>query len=164
LTPDSLLSARIRTAGFCRGVLTADGQQVAGILLVPGRREIVFLESPINPQLSTNAGTNAGGLPLLTTAGEVHRLKREEAQRAYPVRIHGVVTCVLPEHQAFIIQDGTRGIYVVDFSSSRPNPPQPGEYLEVEGNTDPGLFAPFVNARHLSSRGAGRMPEPVTFC
>jgi len=159
--PDLLLNMRIRAVGFCRSVHTGDGQQVAGILLVPSQREITPLGSPTDPKFTTNTETNANGLPLLTTASEVHRLKREEARRAYPVRLQGVVTCVLPEHQAFILQDGTRGIYVVDFSSSRPYPPQPGEYLEVEGTTDPGLFAPFVNARHLGSRGAGRMPGPV---
>jgi signal transduction histidine kinase len=157
----ALISARIRATGFCRSVYTADGQSIAGILLVPSQREIELLEGPADPQRDAAIFTNANGLPVLTTAGAVHRLKRAEAQRAYPVKIRGVVTCVLPEHQAFTIQDGTRGIYVVDFSPSRPDPPQPGEQLEVAGTTDPGLFAPFVNAHQVSSLGAGRPPEPV---
>ncbi len=157
----TLLNSRIRATGFCQSSHTADGQSVAGILLVPSQREIKLLELPNDPQRDPTIATNASGLPVLTTAGEVHRLKREEAQRAYPVKIRGVVTCMLPEHQAFIIQDATRGLYVVDFSTSRPDPPQPGEQLEVEGTTDPGLFAPIVNARRVSSLGAGRLPEPV---
>ncbi|MBI4325155.1 MAG: hypothetical protein HY674_07805, partial [Chloroflexi bacterium] len=33
--------------------------------------------------------------------------------------------------------------------------------MEIEGLTDPGLFAPMVNARRVSSLGAGHLPEPV---
>lgn len=153
--------ARIRAAGICRRVHTADGPNIAGILLVPGRQELELIEPSSSLQHNAARATNAAGLPVLTTAAEVHRLKREEAQRAYPVRICGVVTCVLPEHQAFTIQDATRGLYVADLSSSRPDTPQTGEYLAVEGTTDPSLFAPIVNARHVSSLGAGRLPEPV---
>ena len=159
LSAATLLNARIRAVGFCQSVHTTDGQNVAGVLLVPGRREIEWLEQPSDARRSASFETNSAGLPVLTTAGEVHRLKREEAQRAYPVRIRGVVTCVFPEHQAFTIQDGTRGLYIVDFSASRPDAPQIGEFLEVEGHTDPSLFAPIVNARRVSSHGAGRLPE-----
>lgn len=157
----ALLEARVRATGVCRSVRTADGQNVAGILLVPSLQNIQRLEAPLHPQPDDTAATNVYGLPVLTTAGEVHRLKREEAQRAYPVKLRGVVTCVFPEHQAFTIQDVTRGIYVEDHSPDRPDAPQPGEYLEVEGTTDPSLFAPIVSARHISRLGAGRLPEPV---
>ncbi len=161
LSVAALLNARIRAVGFCQSVYTTDGQNVAGVLLVPGRVEIELLDPPTDSARSTTIETNAAALPVLKTAGEVHRLKREEAQREYPVKIRGVVTCVLPEHQGFTIQDATRGLYVVDLSSSRSHPPQAGEYLEVEGTTDPGLFAPYVNARRVTSLGAGRLPEPV---
>ena len=100
-----------------------------------------------HPGTAGTRETNAAGLPLLVSASEIHRLKREEAQRGYPVKIRGVITSVLPEHQAFTIQDSTRGIYVIDFSESRSDSPRIGEFLEVEGVTDPGLFAPVVNAR-----------------
>jgi len=161
LAVGTLLHSRIRATGFCHSIHTGDGQRIAGILLVPSRREIEPLEPAVNPQRDSIIATNSNGLPVLTTAGEVHRLKREEAQRAYPVKIRGVVTCVLPEHQSFTIQDATRGLYVQDFSASLPDPPQPGEQLEVEGTTDPSLFAPIVKARRVSSLGAGRPPEPV---
>ena len=111
--------------------------------------------------VAENLETNATGLPLLVNAAEVHRLKREEAQRGYPVKIRGVITSVLPEHQAFTIQDSTRGIYVVDFSESRSDPPRIGDFLEVEGVTDPSLFAPVVNASQVQILGEGDLPEPV---
>jgi signal transduction histidine kinase len=155
------LNARVRASGFCQSVRTADGQNVAGILLVPGSRELEMLEPPPGPSPTAVNATTSNALPVLTTAGAVHRLKREEAQRAYPVKIHGVVTCVLPEHQAFTIQDATRGIYVEDHSPQRASVPQVGEHLEVEGATDPSLFAPIIHARRVHSLGAGRPPEPV---
>ncbi len=159
LSPALLLNHRIQATGFCQSAYTSDGREVAGVLLVPSSREITLLESA-----SATAGsimTNAEGLSWLVNAAEVHHLKREEAQRGYPVKIRGVITSVLPEHQAFTIQDSTRGIYVVDFSESRSDPPRIGEFLEMEGVTDPSLFAPIVNANRIHILGVGNMPEPI---
>jgi signal transduction histidine kinase len=159
LSATSLLNSRIRAVGFSQSTFTTDGQRVAGLLLVPGAGQI----EPIPPPSETLEGvnTNAAGLPVLTNGGEVHRLKREQAQQGYPVKIRGVITSVLPEHQAFVIQDSTRGLYVEDHSEVRSRPPEIGEYLEVEGTTDPSLFAPIVDARQVRSLGAGRLPDPV---
>ena len=153
------MNRRLRAAGFCQSVYATDGREVLGVLLVPDGHEITLLEPP--SAFAGYTGTNASGLPLLVNAAEVHRLKREEAQRGYPVKIGGGITSVLPEHQAFTIQDSTRGIYVVDFSESRSDPPHIGEFLEVEGAPDPSLFAPVVNASHLHYLGAGNLPDPV---
>ena len=159
LSPAILLNRRVRATGFCQSAYTIDGQKVLGILLVPGGREITLSE--LHPVVPENMGTNVGGLPLLASAAEIHRLKREEAEREYPVKIRGVITSVLPEHQAFTIQDSTRGIYVIDYSESRFDPPRIGDFLEVEGLTEPGQFAPIVSARKVSSLGAGDLPEPI---
>ena len=100
------------------------------------------------------AGADARMQPLLTFGSEVHRLKRENAERGYPGEIRGVITCVVPEHQAFVIQDATRGLYVEDHSGIRSAPPQIGEFLEVEGLTDPSLFAPIIRSQGaVSARG-----------
>jgi signal transduction histidine kinase len=159
LSPALLLNHRIRATGFCQSVYAGDGREVAGALLVPSGREISLLEPPSTT--AENIITNAEGLSLLVNVAEVHHLKREEAQRGYPVKIRGVITSVLPEHQAFTIQDSTRGIYAVDFSESRSVPPRIGEFLEIEGATDPGLFAPVVNASRIHILGAGNMPEAI---
>lgn len=159
LSPNLLLNHRIRATGFCQSVYDGDGRKTAFNLLVPGEREITLMETP--PATTESTVTNTGGLPLLVNAAEVHRLKREQAQLGYPVKIRGVITSVLPEHQAFTIQDSTRGIYVVDFSKSRSDPPRIGEYLEVEGVTDPSLFAPVVDANRVRILGIGNLPEPV---
>jgi signal transduction histidine kinase len=152
-----LMNHRVRAVGFCESGRTTDGQKVPGVLLAPGRKQLELLDAPPGETTHEEGGTP----PVLTRAGEVHRLKREEAQRGYPVKIRGVITCVLPEHQAFTIEDSTRGLYVVELSTNRSAPPQIGEYLEVEGITDPSLFAPIVNAQRIRSLGAGQLPDPI---
>jgi signal transduction histidine kinase len=159
LSPALLVNRRVRVTGFCLGAAAGDGHGVPSDLLVPSGHEVTLLDPPT--VAVENMGTNEGELPLLSSAAEVHRLKREEAQRRYPVKIQGVITSVLPEHQAFTIQDSTRGIYVVDQSESRSDPPRIGELLQVEGFTDPSLFAPVINARRVRLLGAGDLPEPV---
>lgn len=103
--------------------------------------------------------TNTSLTPLLTTADEVLRLSPEQAQRGYPVDIHGVVTCVVQEHNAFIVQDATRAIFVINASPT--GLPQRGEFLEVKGKSDKGTFAPLVRADRIHSLGAGTLPEPA---
>jgi signal transduction histidine kinase len=154
-----LLNHRIRATGFCQSAYASDGREVPGVLLVPNGGEITLLKPPA--AMTENIMTNAENLPLLVNAAEVHRLKREEAQRGYPVKIRGVITSILPEHQAFTIQDSARGIYVVDFSESRSEAPRIGEFLEVEGTTDAGSFAPVVNASRVHVLGIGDLPEPI---
>ncbi|MGA2178855.1 MAG: ATP-binding protein [Verrucomicrobiota bacterium] len=153
-----LLNSRIRATGFCQSADTTDGQKVPGVLLVPSGKEIEVMGT--HREAMENTSTNAGTLPVLTTAAEVHRLKREEAQRGYPVKIRGVVTCVVPERQAFVLQDSSRGLYVEDHSEIRSRPPQIGEFLEVQGVTDPSLFAPIVDAQQIISLGEGHLPTP----
>jgi len=41
-----LLNSRIRAVGFCQSAFTITGQKVPGLLLVPGRKEIEFIETP----------------------------------------------------------------------------------------------------------------------
>jgi len=104
--------------------------------------------------------TNIVALPELTTVNEVLRLKPQEAQRGYPVNLRGVVTCVVQEHNAFIVQDTTRAVFVINASPTTALPKR-GELLEVEGKSDKGSFAPLVRASRLKILGAGTLPEPV---
>jgi hypothetical protein len=154
-----LLNSRVRVTGIIQNTYEADGEKAGGILLVSGLQDIKILTAHEPVSNSTHAAP--GELPTLTTASQVHELSREEATRGYPVRIQGVVTCVLPERQAFIIQDATRGIYAVDSSESRSVSPRIGEYLEIEGKTDPSLFAPIVIANAVKDLGTGYSPKPI---
>ena len=159
ISPDTLLRRKARVTGFSQSAVTPEGMRIPGVLLTPGSKQIQVLESA--GEAAAQASANPTALPILRTAEQVHRLKREEAQRGYPVLLRGTVTCVLPERQAVILQDSTRGIYVVDESPSGAAQPQIGDDLEVEGFTDPSLFAPIVNAKRLTQMGAGQLPNPV---
>jgi signal transduction histidine kinase len=157
----ALLNHRVRVTGFCQPVVTAEGDRVVGVVLVP---DFGHIERSGVPAWDDSPVTHGGGhseLPVLTNAVDVQRLKREQAERGYPVLLRGVVTSVLPEHQAFTLQDATRGLYVEDFSEFRSRPPHVGEFLRVEGVTDPSLFAPIVSARLVESLGLGQMPNPI---
>jgi signal transduction histidine kinase len=151
------VNQHLRATGVCQAALTVDGLRIAGRLLVPGPDQLEWVDTNQIAESVSNPNT----LPLLTTCSEVHRLKREEAQRGYPVRLRGVVTSVLPERQAFTIQDSTRGLYAVDCSATRSGPPRIGDFLEMEGRTDPSLFAPIVNATRLTCLGQGWLPAPL---
>jgi signal transduction histidine kinase len=154
-----LAEHHIGATGVCVRADTSDGQKIAGILLVSGAKQIELLDTNAFAGVGSSEDTNA--LRVLTTAAEVHQLKREEAQRGYPVHLRGVVTCVLPDHLAFTIQDATRGLYAVDLATNRSRLPEIGSFVSVRGQTDPGLFAPVVNASELTELGAGVLPAPV---
>ncbi len=112
----------------------------------------VALPSPAATNLTPPA------LPVLTTAGAVRRLKRGEARRGYPFKIQGVVTCIVSKRQAFVVQDSTTGLYIIDDSTESSNLPPVGEMVEVEGMTsDLGV----VKAREVRRLGAGQLPEPA---
>src|SRR5207245_1112065 len=100
-------------------------------------------------------------VPILTTAEQVHRLTREEASAGHGALIRGVITCPLPQFEAVVIQDSTRGVYVSHLDSSLGEPPAIGELVEIEGVTDPGEFAPHIQARRLKRLGVGVLPQPV---
>jgi len=158
--PGELVNCRVRVRGLCQPAFTAERERVPGLVLVPDSTQLDRVD-PRPVAAAMEIELPGDGLPVLETAAEVHRLKREEAERGYPACVCGVVTSVLPEDQAFTLQDATRGIYVVDVSSRRSRPPRVGEFLAVEGITDPSLFAPIINARVVRSLGLGQMPAPV---
>ena len=99
--------------------------------------------------------------PVLTNAEQVHWLTRKEAAGGQRVLIRGVITCVLPEFQAAVVQDFTGGIYFDLWNTSLAGPLPVGELVEVEGNTDPGEFAPRVHAVRITQLGSGELPPPV---
>ncbi|MCF7730553.1 MAG: sensor histidine kinase [Akkermansiaceae bacterium] len=109
--------------------------------------------------------------PALITSGlALHRLPRTQAPTGIPLRITGVVTDpgISPE-SGFILDDGTRGVFVLRNSASRPSgdtgPPddpvvllQAGMKVEVIGVTGAGHFAPEIEADSLRILGTAPMP------
>jgi PAS domain S-box-containing protein len=98
-------------------------------------------------------------LPRLTTAKQIHYLFWTEAARKYPVRLRGVVTSSMSWHNSFVMQDATHGIWVDGLAS--PRQLGIGEFVEVEGVTGSGNFAPIVFSSRVVPLGMGRMPEPI---
>ncbi len=116
-------------------------------------------EAALTNQPSSPA--NERPLRVLRTAEQVHRLTREEADRGHRAVIRGVVTCLLPEAQAVVLQDSTRGIYIDGLSPALGPAPRLGELLEIEGLTQPGFFAPCVRSQRITHRGDGPLPQPI---
>ena len=113
LSAETLLNARIRATGVCHSIHTADGQSVAGILLVPSQRRLSH-SPPSDPQRDATIATDTND-PVLTTAGEVHRLKREGSaagvSREDSRRGHVCFARASSLHDPGM---PTRGLYVVD--------------------------------------------------
>ena len=114
----------------------------------------MLLLSPI----CTSVLAAAQKLPVLTTVEEIRRLTPDKAQLGYPVRVRGVITDDIPRPD-FFVQDETAGIYV-EGSHSLAAPHFLGNFVEVEGVTGPGRFAPVIRERRL--RILGRKPLPKT--
>src|SRR5216683_2153140 len=101
--------------------------------------------------------TPAKPLPTLVHAGQIRRLSAEQAALGYPVRVRGVITMDAPAPD-FFIQDTTAGIYVE--GSVSPNYPHLlGQFVEVEGVTGPGRFAPVIREQKLRVLGKGALPR-----
>src|SRR6266700_2502383 len=71
---------------------------------------------------ASQAQTSKPPPEVLNTAEQVHRLSREEAAAEHPAVIRGVVTCSLPQYEAVVIQDSTRGVYVSHLGSNLGEP------------------------------------------
>jgi signal transduction histidine kinase len=112
------------------------------------------------PVAAENIKANLGTLSVLTSVDQIRPLKRAAAALGYPVKLRGVVTCVVQYQNGFVVQDETHGIYVVN-SGPTNGLPKPGNFLGVEGKTGRGSFAPIVTARHFNFLGNGKFPEPV---
>jgi signal transduction histidine kinase len=110
--------------------------------------------------VAASLATAADGV-VLTTAAQVRALSEEEARHAIPVKLRGVFMGEAdPEGIAFVIHDGTEGIYVqgpADLVATV----RRGDLLELEGVSDPGGFAPYVVAQNLRKIGQGEIPEPL---
>jgi len=104
------------------------------------------------------AAAQSSSLPVLTSVDQIRRLTPDKAQLGYPVRIRGVITDDIPRPD-FFVQDETAGIYVEGSRSPRISHVF-GDFVEVEGITGPGRFAPVIREQH--TRVLGRMALPKT--
>ncbi|MBJ7285516.1 MAG: ATP-binding protein [Akkermansiaceae bacterium] len=104
----------------------------------------------------------------LQEVSSIRCLTREEAAKALPVKLKGVV--VYQGWHNLVVHDGKASIYVdFEFSKAKgfwqgeiPNLKEmpPGTELELEGVTDPGGFSPMVLMERYRSRGMVALPAP----
>jgi len=101
-------------------------------------------------------------LPELRTAEQIRQLSAEQAERHYPVRLQGVITYFdqrISTKAYRFIQDDTAGIYFYMGPEISDQSLDPGQFVEFEGETGQGSFAPVVVAFHMHILGEGKFPD-----
>ncbi len=98
---------------------------------------------------------------ILTNAAQVRALTPAEASQRLPVRIRGVVINKDDGSRSsfFSIVDGNVGIYCQMSADLVANFAR-GDLIEVEGVSNPGKFAPYLDAHAVRKLGKGMIPEP----
>src|SRR5215472_3427119 len=124
------------------------------------RRIVHYLPKLISmAALSAAAWAQASGhpLPLLTHADQVRQLSPEQAALGYPVRVRGVVTDDVPAPD-FFVQDSTAGVYVEGLRTEN-STHHFSDFIEVEGITGPGKFAPVIIEQKSRVLGKRSLPH-----
>lgn len=171
--PTTLTGARVRVRGVCATKGDEHGRTVSLWMYVtrPHDLEVIqvskapltgvasapSLNNSIGDRLDSTSPTQKLNLPLLTEARQVLNLPRHQARQGYPVRVKGVVTYHDPAWASLFVQDATAGIYV-DLGKKTISLER-GQWVEVEGVSAPGEFAPMIETSHL--RVVGRAPMPA---
>ncbi|MFK7844644.1 MAG: ATP-binding protein [Rhodothermales bacterium] len=126
-----------------------------------------FTESGwLKPRIASGANISIKGTrpthPPLRTVQAVRALSLEEADKAYPVSLEGVITyCTMEDAQEWycFLQDDTDGIY---FSFAHTYP-ETGALVQLNGVTEKGWFAPDIApGADLVVIGKKPLPAPST--
>jgi PAS domain S-box-containing protein len=97
---------------------------------------------------------------VIREAQAVRSLSAEQAAKALPVRLEGIVTFVSHEWRALVVQDQTAGIWVgLDHGVDSF---RPGHIVLVAGVTGTGDFAPVVSGGAARIVGSAPLPEPAS--
>jgi len=94
---------------------------------------------------------------VLTNAAQIRDLTQNEAANALPARLRGVA--VWSKWGELVLVDESSGIYCHGLAVQAARL-HSGDVVEVEGVTDPGKFAPFVEAQTARKVGESQIPEP----
>ena len=136
-----------------RNLTNASTVEVLGIL---ARSEAGFA---MHTAFYRQVGTDTTAPPELTTAAQVQQLSASAAAAAYPVRVRGVITCLV-EWGGGVVQDFSRGVFFT-FPAYYREGLLVGDFVEISGVTDVGNFAPAIAAETITRLGRGKYPEPV---
>jgi signal transduction histidine kinase len=129
-------------------------------------RSAPFLRFSLAALFLATVGTSRAQEVPVTPISAIRALSAKDAGSARSVRIHGVVTYIAPNGQAFFIQDETGGI-CVSGPRERPirNELKTGVWAEIEGVTAAGRSLPYITARkrdplRVIQTGEGVAPAP----
>ena len=95
---------------------------------------------------------------VLTNAAQIRALSQQEAAKAIPVQLTGVA--VLPYYGELTLVDNSSGIYCKGIAVQIADL-HPGDLVEIKGVTDPGDFAPYIEATAAHKVGTTKIPEPA---
>ncbi|HEY3458448.1 MAG TPA: response regulator [Bryobacteraceae bacterium] len=113
-----------------------------------------------NPgELRDPSAPKAGARSMLITAAAIHALSAQEARRAQPVSLDGVITFYKPETQTAFFADRSAGIYV-NVHRVGVLPVRAGDHVLLTGVTGPGDFAPVVERPKVKLLGRTPLPAP----
>jgi PAS domain S-box-containing protein len=110
------------------------------------------------PAATASSNAAPASAPL-TRWSEISKLRREEAAQHLPVRLRGVITYADAEWRNGFIQDKGDAIYV--YLDLNEKSLQPGQWVELTGQTSPGGFAPEVLASSIRVLGTTSLPNPA---
>ena len=108
-------------------------------------------------QASALGEVTAEQLPTLTSVAEIRALSNDEAAKAYPVHLQAVVTYHNSRKYCFA-EDRTGAIYIM--RQGQTFDLAPGELVEFEGITEPGLYAPEIAERKATVLGRTELEPP----
>ncbi len=153
----------VETAASPRGFDTASDRRETSSALVAEPR----LAKADHPQEESKLPVSERFSPADTVETErdglffdvaaIRALTTDEARRAYPVSLEGVVTYIDPDWDILFFQDATAGIFVF-LDDPEHEHPTTGDRVRLEGVTGPGDFAPVIEAATMHVLRAGEMP------
>jgi diguanylate cyclase (GGDEF)-like protein len=112
--------------------------------------------TPANEQAARTAPVR---LPTLTTAEAVHNLTPAQAKLHYPVHLRAICTVCFVDWHGFFVNDGVAGVYVETKNHVLLTAAiHAGTYLDIEGVTGPGEYAPVVDQSTLRILGERPLP------
>lgn len=131
------------------------------LLVVAGAAAVSAQEPSPSPNPTQASAPAPSPAPLdytLSRIDQIMRMSRALAGRRLPVRVQGVVTYANRRTGDFYIQSGPDGISM--FHPDTELNLVPGTFIEVEGDTDAGKFAPKILPDKRSLKVLGTAPLP----
>jgi signal transduction histidine kinase/CheY-like chemotaxis protein len=141
---------RVDVSGFVE-------QTGSNVMLESAAFRVIGPPSPSPADRALSAGPSAHAHAPIVTIAAVRRLPPVEARRGFPVQFRGVVTYWMKPRNWVFVQDSTAGIFMVNTGS----PVEPGQVVDVTGESAAGDFAPIVDKAVARVVGRAALPTPI---